>query len=180
VPSNTSTHSQSIGFSNPASVPKSSLSSSSFNFPAAPATDTAAPLLAQTEKQTAPSKGRGRTKLNRKCSDIWKHRACSGEPVEEKKIVFRSSRGAAWLRCYIHIVPIAAIAVLTYLNFAGFFIGSQFEGDVNNTAQTTDVLCLQVAAKLLVGAIRSFFIPNYYNKRLMSFRRSPSSHPSVQ
>ncbi|KAK3693060.1 hypothetical protein B0T22DRAFT_504410 [Podospora appendiculata] len=51
--------------------------------------------------------------------------------------------------CSIHIPPMLASIVLTYLNVEGYFIGSDLSGPSTQTFQDISQLCLQVTAKLL-------------------------------
>jgi hypothetical protein len=154
------TPSQTVKSSSSASVPNPGVLNASLDLPAAPSTTATAPLLTRTEKQTTPSKGPscGRAKLKRNCSKIQKYlyQACFGQPAEGKKIAVTSSLKAALLRCCVHVVPIGTTVVLAYLNFGGYFIGDQFAGNSSSTAQSTDQLCLQVTAKLIVEAPCSF------------------------
>ena len=81
---------------------------------------------------------------------VWR-----GEETEEKKVVLRKSFSSAALRCWVHIVTLSATATLASLNLAGYFIGAQLQGLNDRVFQALDVLCLQVAAKLLVIVLSS-------------------------
>ncbi|KAL8629490.1 hypothetical protein Q9189_004784 [Teloschistes chrysophthalmus] len=72
-----------------------------------------------------------------------------GEVDEKPKIVRRQGFWAATKRCWPHFLTLAATGVLAWLNIAGFFVGSDFQGCATPNCQTLDRLALQVAAKIM-------------------------------
>jgi len=79
-------------------------------------------------------------------------RAIHGQEKEEKKSIVQKDFLVALSRCMAHVIPILATTTLAYLNLAGYFIGGELAGIVGSQADAVDQLCLQVTAKLLVGA----------------------------
>lgn len=77
--------------------------------------------------------------------EVWR-----GDADEPQKIILHRDLGHVLRRFLIHLLPLGATIVLAYFNFAGYFIGNNFQGRTGEEYQALDLLCLQVAAKLLV------------------------------
>lgn len=80
----------------------------------------------------------------------FNRRLLHGAEKEKKKTVSRNAPKHALANCLIHILPLCAVVILSYFNWAGFFIGSKLQGFHDSTSQDISRLCLQVTAKLVV------------------------------
>lgn len=81
-----------------------------------------------------------------------------GTEQEEPKLVLHRTWAHAVLKCWIHLPPTMAIAVLAYFNFPGYFIGAELSGSTQPVLQDFYRLCLQVTAKLVVRNARTYHI----------------------
>ena len=75
-------------------------------------------------------------------SEAWK------ADKEPRKVILSDNPLMILSRCWIHVLPLTATAVLTWLN-AGYFIGNTLTGKIGDTYQNLDRLGLQVASKIL-------------------------------
>jgi hypothetical protein len=66
---------------------------------------------------------------------------------EEKKPVIDRSRGLAFLRCFVHIIPVAACCVLVAFNTKSYYIGGNLAGPI--APDNEKLFGLQFAAKVL-------------------------------
>lgn len=73
-------------------------------------------------------------------------RSRRGKKLEEPKVAINKGYLAAIAGQVVHVVPVAGCFVLLYLNLAGFYIGSELAGAINQ--DSAKVNALQFAAKL--------------------------------
>jgi hypothetical protein len=76
---------------------------------------------------------------------LHKVRPQYGSESEEKKVVVDVSFWIALERCGVHLLPIGASIAMMYLNFAGYYIGSELAGLPGYTS--IDMALLQLASK---------------------------------
>lgn len=70
--------------------------------------------------------------------------------TEHKKTIIKKGWRPALKRCSIHVVPLAAVAVILGLNLQTLFIGQQYLGNNSDQNQKFYVLLLQLTAKMIV------------------------------
>lgn len=68
--------------------------------------------------------------------------------TELPKTIVRRSLLISFLRCFVHMFPMAITGFVAWLNLAGYFIGDQMAGGAEN--RDRDFLLLQIAAKVTV------------------------------
>ncbi|OKL63026.1 hypothetical protein UA08_01689 [Talaromyces atroroseus] len=86
------------------------------------------------------------------CAHRIKRAVYGRRPQAPQPIISAGLRGVLW-QCKVHLLPICGTITLSYLNLAGYFIGSNYLGLSQKIYQDLDALLLQITAKLMEIAV---------------------------